>query len=230
MYSLNLQPDGNDGLDAPIISAPYAAVNYGSSHTLLFLGTVFAFDQTVFHRGVLSFDLASIAPGASILAAGLDLYSDGSGDTPGTSSFLCRRLTRTNWTENGVTWNRYDGVNNWTTAGGDATALHAVTAQATGASLVLSFTGMAAMVAAALGDGLSRLHVLLSGPEVAGVTDYYAGLTSETTTPSERPRLWVQWSPAVPRRAMVATGDAARNLVSVSDRARFEVVSSDIAA
>jgi len=29
------------------------------------------------------------------------------------------KVTRDNWTEAGVTWNKYDGTNSWTTAGGD---------------------------------------------------------------------------------------------------------------
>src|SRR3990167_4185620 len=36
-----------------------------------------------------------------------------------------RRCTRTNWTEAGVTWNKYDGTNNWTVAGGDMTTVDA---------------------------------------------------------------------------------------------------------
>lgn len=36
-----------------------------------------------------------------------------------TNNVNAHALTRTNWTETGSTWNKYDGTNNWTTAGGD---------------------------------------------------------------------------------------------------------------
>jgi|WetSurMetagenome_2_1015567.scaffolds.fasta_scaffold95396_2 hypothetical protein len=38
------------------------------------------------------------------------------------------RLTRPTWTEDGVTWNKYDGTNSWTSAGGDWTVTDAISA------------------------------------------------------------------------------------------------------
>lgn len=48
------------------------------------------------------------------------LYSTGEIRSGGTHSV--HQLTRTNWTQAGCTWNKYDGTNNWTTAGGDYSA------------------------------------------------------------------------------------------------------------
>ena len=187
MALLTIQPDGTDGLDAPIVNGPYAAINY-ASQTFMFLGSFFVLDVTTYHRGVLSFDISAAAVSPAISSATLSVYSDGSGDTPGTSTFTAKRLTRTNWTEAGVTWNRYDGTNNWTTAGGDATSTNQATAEAVGNATVVTFD-VTAMLRDAIAAGLTRLHVLLSGPEADGASNYYAGFTSETSTAAERPKL-----------------------------------------
>jgi len=36
-----------------------------------------------------------------------------------TGDFPIHQLTRSNWTQSGVTYNKYDGTNSWTSAGGD---------------------------------------------------------------------------------------------------------------
>ena len=76
------------------------------------------------HRALLQFDLSTVPAGADIVSAELVLwmYNDG----PGKDVRLnLHRITR-NWQEgttgyndNGATWNKYDGVNNWNNQGGD---------------------------------------------------------------------------------------------------------------
>ena len=187
---LTLQPDATDGVDAPIINGSYAANNY-QNFTLVALGTTHALGVDTYSRLVASFDISTLS-GKTISGAALTLYSDGSG-TATSGTYTCKRLTQTAWTEAGVTWNRYDGTNNWTTAGGDATSTNQVQVTANGNATSLVFTGMGPMVTAALAAGLTRLHVLVSGPEITGSSSYYNGLTSDTATGAERPKLVVDY-------------------------------------
>ena len=80
-------------------------------------------------RGILKFDLSSIPSGSTITSVTLSLYLYSTRGYDRT--FGIHKVTK-NWTESGVTWNKYDGTNNWTTSGGDyeATASATVTAGA----------------------------------------------------------------------------------------------------
>ncbi len=80
-------------------------------------------------RGIIEFDLSSIPSGSTITSVTLSLYLY---STRGTNRTYCLHKVTKNWTESGVTWNKYDGTNNWTTSGGDyeATASATVTAGA----------------------------------------------------------------------------------------------------
>ncbi len=73
---------------------------------------------------LLRFDFTSLPAGVTINAATLSLYNYDRFDSAG-RSYGCYRITQTGWTELGNTWNKYDGTNNWTTAGGDFTATDA---------------------------------------------------------------------------------------------------------
>lgn len=192
MPTTTLQPDSSSGVDTPIASAPYAAINYGSQ-TLMLLGSVSVGEVTVLNRGLIRFELSDLEDAPTVELALLSIYSDGSGDTPGVSTFTAKRLTRLTWLEAQATWNSYITGSAWTTAGGDATATNQATATATGGSTELTFD-VTAMLRDALAAGLTELHLLLLGPETSGVTDYYAGLTSETSTAAERPRLVITTS------------------------------------
>jgi hypothetical protein len=68
-------------------------------------------NRTLFH-----FDLTVIPDGATLTLASLILRQSTNAGAPAAKVY---RLTQTAWTENGCTYNRYDGVNNWITAGGD---------------------------------------------------------------------------------------------------------------
>jgi len=62
-------------------------------------------------------DMTMPSGSGTISKVTLYMYSAGELRSGGTHSV--HQLTRTNWTQAGVTWNKYDGTNNWTTAGGD---------------------------------------------------------------------------------------------------------------
>lgn len=191
MPTLTLQPDGTDGLDAPIINGAYANNNY-QNFTLVALGTTYAVGVDVYIRLVISFDISTLSA-ASIASAQLTIYSDGSG-TATTGTFTCKRLTRTDWSESQVTWNIYKTGSSWTTAGGDATSTNQASVSSSGNGTSLVFTGLGPMLADALAAGLTRLHLLISGPEITGSSSYYNGLTSETATAAERPLLEVSYA------------------------------------
>ncbi len=67
-------------------------------------------------RSLVKFDVSSLA-GKRITTAILRLYDNGFDLTDNTRTLFVNRMVRA-WTELGVTWNKYDGTNNWTTAGG----------------------------------------------------------------------------------------------------------------
>lgn len=69
-------------------------------------------------RGLIEFTLSSGS--GSISRVSLFLYSTGEIRSGGTHSI--HEITTTGWTQAGVTWNKYDGTNNWSSAGGDFTA------------------------------------------------------------------------------------------------------------
>jgi len=71
-------------------------------------------------RGILNFDVSDLPAGATISSAKLNLnyYSRAYADPVGLSVDVFK-VTRDNWTEAGSTWNKYDGSNDWTAAGGD---------------------------------------------------------------------------------------------------------------
>ncbi|HUW82423.1 MAG TPA: Calx-beta domain-containing protein, partial [Phycisphaerae bacterium] len=111
--------DGQDGYAGTIdnyvsLSAP--DTNYGTFERMTVAGYG---DLNDIQRGLVRFDLTGISPGSVISSAKLCLYSYDEAAVKGSSgSYGAHRVT-TDWTENGSTWNTYDGTNPWTTAGGD---------------------------------------------------------------------------------------------------------------
>lgn len=191
MAILTQQPDGTAGIDASIQSGSYAALNFGSVSQIP-LGSILS----VRCRGLFRFDLSPMPSGASVSAASLAIYADSANSANsvvGTSTFHCARCTRPTWSENGATWNRYDGVSNWTTAGGDYSAVGAVTAEVTSASQAIVFLGLAECIAADLAAGRTVADFLAWGPEDIA-TNYFSGASSDNADPLLRPTLTVTWS------------------------------------
>jgi len=88
-------------------------------------------------RPIIRFDLSSLPAGSTITNADLYLYCYKVG---GTITVNVHRVDHgtpdyeTDWTEAGVTWNKYDGTNDWGTAGGNfnPTATDSVSVSAVG--------------------------------------------------------------------------------------------------
>ena len=189
MPTLSLQPDGTVGVDAYLISNTPNS-NTGTSTDLL-TGTLFLGGNSIYYRSLLRFDLSSIPSGVS--AATLTLTKAGSVLDSPPQTFACYRLTQTAWTETGVTWNRYDGTNTWTSAGGDyTTALgHELVISSTAAMLAFSIPQLCAD-AVANRNGL--LNVIVTGPQTEGVSNYCNCASSDHATSSLRPLLEVTYA------------------------------------
>ena len=91
--------------------------NYGANVAITHQLTYDFTGKTAWYRGIGNFDVSALA-GATIVDAKLvrELYSISNG---GKDAKVSRCTRPAQWTENGVTWFKYDGVNNWTNEGGD---------------------------------------------------------------------------------------------------------------
>lgn len=111
MATYNLSPtrDAHIRGDAP-------TSNYNSNAGL---GVGEANSSSALYRALLHFDLSGIGAGETVTSATLKLYR-GSDLSDNARRFNCYRVRRA-WTT-GVTWNTWNGSDNWTTAGcGDTT-------------------------------------------------------------------------------------------------------------
>lgn len=106
-----LQGDPLAGEDTHIAQAS-SVQNYGTSTQLLSNS-----QSNAQSRLLLRFDLSGIPAGATIQSAVLELYYQSAKNSL-SEVLRVHRLTRA-WTEPGTTWRTYDGVNNWTSQGGD---------------------------------------------------------------------------------------------------------------
>lgn len=75
------------------------------------------------YNGFVQFDVSSIANDVTVDAGTFSISTVGGGIESVFSwgTAYIRRVTQA-WTEAGITWNTYDGANNWSTAGGDFAA------------------------------------------------------------------------------------------------------------
>jgi hypothetical protein len=160
-------------------------------------------------RSLLSFNLASISQGSTIQSATLDLTTSTTGGSGSINTLELYKLTATpvegtgngtlstNGVGTGATWTLRDGVNLWTTAGGDFDP--AVLASVPGFSgtevgVAKSFASSAGFVAAAqaaLNNGIP-LNLLLRSPltEASGTTNQFIRLASDDdATIARRPLL-----------------------------------------
>lgn len=91
-------------------------INYGAAPALE-IGPVFVNSKSKLRRAIGNFDVSDLQ-GLTINAAQLErVYSGASGPAFAATIRRCTRPAQ--WTEDGCTWNKYDGVNDWTDPGGD---------------------------------------------------------------------------------------------------------------
>src|SRR5215207_7336532 len=110
LQTLTLQPDSTTGKDVSLQADTPTTDNSSntSCHAIMTAAPAA-------RRAVIQFDLSSILTGKTIRSAILSLTcnsSKGAGQVD-----LYRQIQA--WTHTGATWNTYNGVNSWTSAGGD---------------------------------------------------------------------------------------------------------------
>src|SRR3990167_2433540 len=104
-----------DSKDAVLKSA-YPDSNF--NETLLNIGTAASGkgNPVLWARGIIDI---TIPTGITITTnSKIEFYQQGR-SRAGSKDATLARITQAAWTETGTTWNKYDGTNNWTTAGGD---------------------------------------------------------------------------------------------------------------
>jgi hypothetical protein len=190
--TVTIQPDGTDGIDS-FIASNTATTNYGTNATL-YIGESNSAASVA--RALIKFDLSSIPDHAHILSATLSLwnYADAANNARTLRAFRQLRA----WTEAGVTWNRYDGSNDWQTAGGfgasdceqtDCGSLALSATEAAGEKIItLDTAKIQEMVAGAFVNNGFLLKVDTEGD------DQYAYRSSDYATAADRPKLTVVYS------------------------------------
>ncbi len=149
-------------------------------------------------RGLIKWDLSSIPSNATIISATLSLYVylDESGNERIMSAYRVKRA----WTETGVTWNTYDGSNNWGTAGcanttSDREATNIGTATIPASPEVdseIQITLDAASVQEWIDGTLTNNGLLL---QVATESNDHIGYHAHTNaTPTIRPKLVIEYT------------------------------------
>ena len=111
-------------------------------------------------------------------------------------------ITQSGWTEAGFTWNKYDGTNNWTTAGGDysATIVDAISAPPTTATwYTWEIYGGGADNPVTVNWNTSYNFILKGAAETTGNTDSYRDFASRSTTAtSTRPYIEITYTESAP--------------------------------
>ena len=199
-----IRPASSDGVDT-YINAGSASSNYGNNSALL---TDSENTSSGRIRSLLKFNVSNVPAGSTIVSAtlNLNLYSNTGRQT---DMVEAHRITRA-WTEgngiflSGATWNRYNGLNNWTTPGGDYDA-------AVAGSFVASGTGWKTMTVTNLvqswvsGTVANNGVILLSPPASGNNQKSYR--SSDYGTASLRPYVSLCYRPPAP--PPVATNTAA---------------------
>jgi RHS repeat-associated protein len=145
------------------------------------------FDGSHASRSALKFDLSAIPPDAIVLNAQLQMYL-ASASTSTATSVSAYGLTRA--FSSAATWNRYDGTNSWTSAGGDYAGSPSVSASAGAASATTISWWPAALVQSWVNGSATNDGFLLKqdGESTSQLLHFNS---SEAT--SNRPSLTVYW-------------------------------------
>ncbi len=171
-------------------SGSYASANLGDQlgH---FLGST-TFVKGLMHcRYIARFDLSGVPPRSAILAVRLTITKLG-GAYPNGTIFRAHRVARHDWTELGVTWNRYNGADDWTTPGGDFDPSLMAETSIDQADSKLVFPNLASLATDAIlfRDGL--LDLLVLGREQSG-GEYLSIDSANAEEPERWPELEIEY-------------------------------------
>ena len=148
-------------------------------------GAPFVYLRLADRNAILKFDFSALPAGAIINSATLSVYKD---TDSASINFFAYRLTQTAWTELGSTWNKYDGTNNWATAGGDYTTVDFVEVSMAGLGW-LNFD-VTAQVQYAQNNTSEIAHFLLKG----GTANLIICRSREYSDTVLRPKLVIDYS------------------------------------
>lgn len=190
------------------------------------------------HRGVMSFPLATIPGGATVLSASLDIWSEGAiaDVTKPIGQMELRRLlgnpvegtgfgaSSTDGQGTGVSWTSRTGTINWTTAGGDfdsstdpglLATLPGFAPNAAGIqSTFETSTNFVSAVQEAVTGNLP-LEMMLTSPDTASGR-YVRFRSDDSTTTAERPQLTVSYTTAVDLLPTIEPGIAPASIRGVA--------------
>jgi len=191
MPETTLQPSIKDSR----ITSRFPTSNSGASTT----AAVGYSDNPYSHDLLLMFDLSTIAKGSKIQKAILSLYVD-SVLSAGVWGLCIWRLLQPDWTEDGSTWNTYDGVNPWGSGGAEQEGVDISSALMYGP---VNTSGI---------SGGEWMDMELSPSEFQSLIDFgnygmkfgsnirdannsasHTFRTSEHATTATRPKLYVRW-------------------------------------
>lgn len=171
--TITLQP-GSEGFDTYLKNT---GANYSSSDSLVAnAGTAFP---------LIRYDLAAVPAGSHVTAATLSAYAIGAG---GSGSVALHRVTR-DWTE-AASWTTSDGSTAWSQPGGDAHPDAVASSPFSGVNTWMSWD-LTALVDKWIKGSLPNqgLQVRLAGMSSLTL------VSSDSSTPSQRPKLTVSFQP-----------------------------------
>ena len=198
-----LQPDAATGIDTQIVDGANASSNFGSDAGAI-IGKAVSGKATLCYRFLLRFDVASIPPAAVIANATLTLVTAINVNAT-EATFDAYRLTRSDWTELGATWNQYDGIHDWATPGGDFTTDNSASGMLDADDELIIAT-LAPLVADAIAFRNGMLELAIVGPEEGESSYTIVGTSDASGDPSLRPLLVVEYG-FEPQLAVTDHGD-----------------------
>ncbi len=143
-------------------------------------------------RALIRFNLSAIPPGAVIVSATFEMVYSFT-RTSSSESVRVHRVTRS-WTELGTTWRSTDGVNNWTTQGGDYDPAVVASATVDGTINVWKQWDVATLVQGWVGGTYPNYGMLLESPAVVGNNERQFLSSDYTANPALRPKLTIVYT------------------------------------
>jgi hypothetical protein len=192
MPSLEIEPTMDSELNAHA-----ADTNYGSAVEVIIGASYIGPAKTSLYRPIVNFDVSAVA-GVQVDAALLrrQIYVSGGASV---NAFVSRCTRPATWTEAGVTWNKYDGVNAWTAGGGDfddMTPPKVTYLEAAGAGVV-EILGLKGHVDDALANRSGVVSLIMRlDDETPDVSNFRYWYSKDTAPGPHRWRLIVDYSTA----------------------------------
>jgi hypothetical protein len=161
-------------------------------------------DNSNSERGLVRFDLSAIPAGATVTSCTLNIHV---GTVNQASAGKIYRVKQPAWDETAATWNRYDGVNAWTTPGAfNAVELMSDVVVTLGADGPIAYTAPTTGGAFAFPDlsplcqdavtarGGALNLMIKQDADAPGATAEFSFSRRTDSAENERPRLEVAWT------------------------------------